>query len=517
MDKASNSPKLEVPGRDEAGKDPASLAQTQKLAEIGLMTSALLHEIKQPLAGVKGTAQLLKERPELAEQAEFILTQVERIEQLIGDQRRFLHAGVGTRATVDLQRIASAAVALLGPKARHAGVQLALRGEAAEVQGSEGQLLQILANLLANAVDAVVLGGGEKRWVEVVVRSDGPAREVLVADWGAGIAPNSARRLFTPFYTTKGPEVGTGLGLYISRTLAEANGATLEPVPPESVGSQAKTVFRLRFAPAAATGSSRPAVLIVDDEEVICSLLTNLLRGEGYEIQLAATGDEALRLIAERRWDLVLSDKNLPGASGLQVARAARERWGCPVILMTGYSSLEAAQEGLAVGLVDYLEKPFDDIGEVRRRIREVLEPKPVPVPTPVALPAPAAAGPSARRVLIVEDRSQDAAKIVEAVTAAGGVPVVATSIAEAQFQLARGGAVGVVLSLDLKDSSLTPEAIRSLRISTRALVTLCDKPSLEQTVVAIRLGAAACLPRALASAQALGRELGRVLSLAGK
>ncbi|MFN7132540.1 MAG: response regulator, partial [Myxococcales bacterium] len=430
---------------------------------------------------------------------------VERLEALIAAHRRMLQGEREAHVEVDLRAVVDDALQVLLPRIRQQGVEVrkTLPEAPVPVRASPGQLSQILLNLLVNALDAVQAASARR--LQVVLRAEGP--ELLVADDGAGLAPDAVARLFTPFFTTKASGSGTGLGLFVSRTLAEANGATLTWVPASSSGLDARTVFRLAFAPVAAKpAKARRSVLVVDDEEIIRALLGDLLAKEDLELHTAATGDEALRLLETRTFDLVLTDKNLPGASGLDIARAVRRRSAsCPVMLMTGYPSVETAQEGLAIGLVDYLEKPFTDIDLVRRRIRETLQGPREPARPPQR----------SRKVVVVEDRGQDALQIAEAVAMAGGVAVVVSTLAEA-MAARRDGAAGVILSLDLRDRALTPAAMRELKGGSGALVTLCDHPTLEQTVAAIRMGAAVCLPRALASPQALARELQRLLSLGG-
>ncbi|MGC4122805.1 MAG: response regulator [Myxococcales bacterium] len=285
--------------------------------------------------------------------------------------------------------------------------------------------------------------------------------------------------------------------------LPRVTAATPAP-PPALVSRPTPTAF-----PSPAAAPSRRSILVVDDEEVMRSLLVSLLEPEGYTIHLAESGDEALQRIARQRYDLVISDKNLPGAaSGLEVARAARaQHQDTAVILITGYASLETAQEGLEIGLVDYLEKPFDDIAEVRRRVREVLEQqRPARLPGAVAGERPL--------VVLVEDRTDDAAKICEAVLAAGARPQVAATVVEALGMVSTEHAAGVILSLDLLEGTPTRESVRQLRSCSDALITLSERTSMEQTVVAIRMGAIACLPRALASPQALAKELVRLFPL---
>jgi CheY-like chemotaxis protein len=129
-----------------------------------------------------------------------------------------------------------------------------------------------------------------------------------------------------------------------------------------------------------ATSTSAPfvpsghEVLLVDDEAVVLTVLREALRRGGYRVTTAASGEEALELMQRRTFHLVLTDKNLPGTSGLEVARVARSLPAPPaVILMTGYSSYESAVEALDIGAYDYIEKPIGDLENLRFRVRRAL------------------------------------------------------------------------------------------------------------------------------------------------
>ena len=115
-------------------------------------------------------------------------------------------------------------------------------------------------------------------------------------------------------------------------------------------------------------------VLVVDDEVVVLTVLREALRRGGYRVTTAASGEEAIELMRQRRFDLVLTDKNLPGASGLEVLRVARTLDPPPaVVLITGYSSYDSAVEALDTGAQDYIEKPIRDLENLRFRIRRAL------------------------------------------------------------------------------------------------------------------------------------------------
>lgn len=119
--------------------------------------------------------------------------------------------------------------------------------------------------------------------------------------------------------------------------------------------------------------SQQHTVLIVDDEDLICFVLTQLLRVHGFTVQTAADGEEALRKIAASRPDLVILDIRMPGLSGFDVLeRIRRSDPGLPVILMTALASVRDAVEGMKAGAFDYMGKPFDNnemIATVRRAL----------------------------------------------------------------------------------------------------------------------------------------------------
>jgi CheY-like chemotaxis protein len=140
-------------------------------------------------------------------------------------------------------------------------------------------------------------------------------------------------------------------------------------------------------------------VLVVDDETVVLTVLREALRRGGYRVTTAASAEEAIDLMHKRRFDLVLTDKNLPGASGLDVLRTARKLSPAPaIVLITGYSSYDSAVEAMDIGAHDYIEKPIRDVEDLRYRIRRALSRR----DEQLARPRVARAGRTGR-VLLVE------------------------------------------------------------------------------------------------------------------
>lgn len=115
-------------------------------------------------------------------------------------------------------------------------------------------------------------------------------------------------------------------------------------------------------------------LLIVDDEPVIRQILRAVFEGQPYRLSLVGTGRQALDLLRHEHVDLVLTDKNLPDVSGLEILRAAKEKDAlCEVLVITGYGSLETALQAMELGAFDYILKPLNNIFDVQRKVSQAL------------------------------------------------------------------------------------------------------------------------------------------------
>lgn len=121
--------------------------------------------------------------------------------------------------------------------------------------------------------------------------------------------------------------------------------------------------------------AAKARILVVDDEEGMCEFLQYLLEGEGYEVDVAHSGDQALDKVKNTSFNLILADIKMPGIDGLEMLRHMREAdENTVVIVMTGYSSLETAIKAIKYDASDYLTKPFDDPDAVLAAVERGLE-----------------------------------------------------------------------------------------------------------------------------------------------
>jgi CheY-like chemotaxis protein len=469
------------------------------------IAAEVLHEIKQPLLGLKAYLQLVRDDPTRAIPVTLLLAQVERIEQIVGDFHRLTNDRPAPLNTLKLSVPVRHAIAHFASMPDNASVKVDVQIVfEVEVQGNPRLLEQLTLNLLNNARDAM----GGKGQIKVVVTREALKPALYVADWGPGIPANMRDKVFEPYVTTKA--TGTGLGLVVCKRIAAEHHARLDLAPTDVVQHTPppSTVFRVAFGKGATTeaGTQKHRVLVVDDEAVIRLLFKDLLSKE-YELVEAETAEQALQQLGAGSFDLLVCDKNLPGLSGLDLAHQAKNRWPkLKVILMTGYPSLVTAQQSLELGLVDYLVKPFDDIKVVRDLIRTAIA-APVPTSASVVPSGP----PKNKRVDIYEDHPGNALKILEAVKLLGYEPQVLTTAVP-------GGAeppAAIVLSWDFK-AALGKGGIAFLKHFAPgvAFIVLAEHLTMESALESLRGGATACLPKLLTDVQALSRELQRALKL---
>ncbi len=362
------------------------LLEAQKMESVGQLTGGMAHDFNNLLAAIIGNANLLldglDEGSAAHRRAARVLDAAERGATITQRLLAFARKQALQPQTVDANALIEGMLDLLGYSVGDAiALETTLAPDPWPVRADAGQLENALMNLVLNSRDAMP-GGGRIRivtrnapWPALAPRlgtelAVGDYVTIEVADSGCGIGPEVRARVFEPFYTTKGPGAGTGLGLSMVYGFIKQSGGHVELDSTPGVG----TTLRLYLpcaagAPAAARaqGAAPSAglaatVLVVEDEPLLRQTVADLLGGFGYRALVAADATEALALLAREPVGLLFSDVMLPGAlDGPRLARAARERSpGLPVIFTSALSRDALAARGHALPEADaLLPKPY--------------------------------------------------------------------------------------------------------------------------------------------------------------
>ncbi|WNG14320.1 sensor histidine kinase [Cystobacter fuscus] len=250
---ARNEARLERTRREAAEKLARTLADqalSERLATVGRLTASVMHEINNPLAFVHANLRFLQEElrtqrlsSEVPAELEQVLAEtrsgVERVQQIVTDLKGFSRRDAEEATACVLADVVADAVRLAAVRLKHmAHVTVELPPGLPPVLATPRRLVQVLLNLLVNAGDAIEESGRVPGQILVRGETHGQRVVLVVEDNGPGFPPEVLTRLFETFFTTKGPEKGTGLGLVISRELLEHCGATLTAENREEGGAR---------------------------------------------------------------------------------------------------------------------------------------------------------------------------------------------------------------------------------------------------------------------------------------
>ncbi len=342
------------------------------------------HELRNPLAPITNSIHLLKRAgrgdPEVTRAVAVIDRQTEQLSRLVDD---LLDVTRVTRGTVQLRRSVVDFAELIQRTAddhraafveRGLELDLAIPPTPVWVEGDRARLVQVVGNLLSNALKFTAPGGR----VSLEVGMEDSGHVVLaVSDTGEGIDAATLARLFQPFAQAKRSadrsQGGLGLGLALVKEIVVLHGGEVR-ASSEGLGRGARLTVKLPLAAQAShapVATARPAlerakrrVLIIEDNEDAASSLRDLLELEGQRVQVAATGREGVSTAEEYRPEVVICDIGLPaGMDGYAVARALRadtRTAGARLIALTGYAQPEDRRLALEAGFDAHLSKPPD-------------------------------------------------------------------------------------------------------------------------------------------------------------
>ena len=343
------------------------------------------HEMRAPLASIKGSAGTVLEaspgasRAEMIEFFRLIDGQANHMRGLIANllDAGSIEAGTLT-VTPEPTGVASlvdrARTTFLSGGSRHS-VLVDLPPGLPPAMADRERIAQVLNNLFSNAARHAPSGSP----IRVEAACDGAHVAISVSDEGRGIPPEQLPRLFRK---RTGPGGGTGLGLAISKGIVEAHGGRIH-AESAGPGCGARFTFTLpaaadEAAPLHAGGPERPApserrrVLVLDDDPLMLRFARDALAAAGWTALPTGDPTELGHLIEAERPDLVLLDLVLPGTDGIDLMKRIPELAELPVIFISGYGNDETVARALELGAADYIVKPFSPT-ELVARIRAAL------------------------------------------------------------------------------------------------------------------------------------------------
>ncbi len=376
-----------------------ALRQAQKMEAIGQLTGGIAHDFNNMLAGIIGSADLLRKRlttgryDECERYVEAVVSAANRAAALT---QRLL--AFSRQQTLDLQAIDAAQhIVSLGELLKRTigpSIELVtnLDADLWPASTDANQFESALLNLAINARDAMPKGGRLTiRGENVAVDSDGELAagdyvKISISDNGSGMDAQTLAKAIDPFFTTKPIGQGTGLGLSMVYGFMSQTGGHLDIhsevcegtvvslfLPRASAAGDDRGVVAVPV-PAPRNGSPPGTVYVVEDEPIVRMLVVDHLEELGYRVMEAGNAEQALSALRQDdEIDLLLTDVGLPGMSGRQLAEEARKlRPELAIIFATGYADGAASRSDLVGENMDLIGKPFD-VDDLAARIGALL------------------------------------------------------------------------------------------------------------------------------------------------
>jgi PAS domain S-box-containing protein len=376
---------------DEMSLTPEELVKANRFESLGQLAGGIAHDYNNVLTTIMGGISLALDARDYSGLANSMKA-CETAKDLSRQLLTFSKGGTGTRQVVKPASILKDAVRIA---ASGSTVQVELNAPAdlGTVQVDRAQMLQVFQNLIINAVQAMPSGNGNV-WVtagnvtladnQIPPLAAGQYIAIEVRDNGSGIKPEHLEKIFDPFFTTK--KTGTGLGLATVLSIVKRHGGQIGLDSELGVGTTF-TVFLPRAEQEAAAEVRRPMsvlhaltgrVLFMDDDAEISRLTAGMLDSIGYKYDLAANGDEAIKLYKRylnigRPYDVVIMDLTvIGGMGGEECFKHLRELDpNVRAIVASGYDNDEMKRQFLDLGFVGYLTKPYR-VGELNIAIKKV-------------------------------------------------------------------------------------------------------------------------------------------------
>jgi CheY-like chemotaxis protein/anti-sigma regulatory factor (Ser/Thr protein kinase) len=376
------------------------LYQSEKLKSLGELAGGVAHDFNNVLAAILGRVQLLKMQfappPGIREKRKSMLDLIksldiierasfdgaETVRRIQEFSRKRSDDKDFTRVDINelLENVLDFTSVRWKDEAESKGIQITIQKDFSPLPptlGSASELREVFTNLIHNALDAMMQGGK----ITIKTSRENNHISIELADTGAGIPEDLKNRIFDPFFTTKGVQ-STGLGMSISYGIINRHQGTIVVDSVEGEGTTFTITLPIladarekRDTGGAMTGRKEKArVLIVDDEDEVRQLLSDILTSEDHDVKVAGDGPQALELFKRSDFDMVFTDLGMPVMSGWDVAEAVKSiNKSVPVAIITGWNVdlQETEMKERGVDLIAF--KPFE-VNRVLHLVQEGME-----------------------------------------------------------------------------------------------------------------------------------------------
>ncbi|MGZ3598016.1 MAG: hybrid sensor histidine kinase/response regulator [Syntrophales bacterium] len=381
------------------------LRQAHKMEAIGTLAGGIAHDFNNILMAIIGyTEMALYKMPEgttpVRRDLEQVLKAGYRARDLVNQILTFSHQSDQERKVIDIVPTVKEALKLLRsslPSTIEIRQDIAIPPEKGVILADPTQIHQVLMNLCTNAAHAMRDKGGilsvslasVEAATYLVSRypdlKPGPYVRLTVGDTGHGVDPSILERIFDPYFTTKGPGEGTGMGLAVVQGIVKRHGGMITVQSEIGKGTSFHLLFpriEQEIAQEAMVAEvlprGRERILFVDDEKSLVDLGKGMLESLGYSVTIKTNSLEALETFRAQpdAFDLIITDVTMPGMTGIELAKELMAiRSDIPIILCTGFSELIDEKHAKEMGIREFVMKPFV-IGKHAKAIRRVLEEK---------------------------------------------------------------------------------------------------------------------------------------------
>jgi len=377
------------------------LSQQYRMESLGYLASGIAHDFNNILGAILGHVDLIlgeyHDHRNLVEEMDIIRRAVLRGRDMTSQVVSVSRENGGEQIPIDINNVINEVLTLIKPKiSTRIKLDLDIDKELPKVLASPGKINQILLNLCLNACQTMVQGGTLVIKVEVINADEtllarhpelvpGKYIRMIVSDSGAGIDPEIMEHIFEPFFTTRRGKGGSGIGLYVVRSLVNSLGGGISVysdlgkgtrfcvyLPVYSGDSEAKP---LHIPHEEDIPRGKEKILIVDDEPMLAGIIGRLLIKLGYQVRIVNNPRVAKELIEQglvSDYDLAIIDNIMPEITGEDIILYLQEKgFKIPIVLTSGMVNDEIVEKGNKLKVSAILEKPctFSSLGKLVRKV----------------------------------------------------------------------------------------------------------------------------------------------------